>query len=195
MGPINLLPYDGQLFYYPDFYPQAEATLLYQELLNNIPWQHDEVIIFGKKIITKRKMAWYAAPGLDYTYSGSTKTALPFTQALLQIKTEVEKVSGAEFNSCLLNFYHDGQEAMGWHSDNENTLEKNGIIAAVSFGAERRFVFRHRGTKEKKEILLEKGSLVLMSGIIQEQWQHAIPKMATVKTPRISLTFRQMKAN
>ena len=193
MAPTNILPYDGELYYHPDFYLPGEAESLYEKLLREIPWQHDEVVIFGKHITTKRMMAWFGEAGFDYIYSGSTKTPNPYTDFLLLIQQKIELQIDQQFNSCLLNLYHDGTESMGWHSDNENSLQKNASIAALSFGAERRMVFKHKASGEKVELLLKAGSLVVMAGTIQQHWLHAIPKMMKVKEPRISLTFRKMK--
>ncbi|HAI42940.1 MAG TPA: alpha-ketoglutarate-dependent dioxygenase AlkB, partial [Maribacter sp.] len=139
----NLLPRDGTVHYFGKILNEEDAIHYLNVLLNKIKWKNDEAIIFGKKIITKRKVAWYGEKPFQYTYSKTTKLALPWTAELLQLKSKVEQESGVTFNSCLLNLYHDGSEGMAWHSDGEKDLKKNGAIASVSFGSERKFAFKH----------------------------------------------------
>ncbi len=187
-----MLPYDGEAIYYTRILNAAEANHYFNTLLNTIGWKNDEVVIFGKRIITKRQVAWYADAGYNYTYSNTTKEALPWTQELLELKQLAEKLSGHTYNSCLLNLYHDGDEGMGWHSDDEKELEKDGAIASLSFGAERKFVFKHRESKEKIEVKLAHGSLLVMKGTTQTHWLHALPKSKKVTEARINLTFRKL---
>lgn len=187
-----MLPYDGEVIYYTQILNAAEANHYFNTLLNTIGWKNDEVVIFGKRIITKRQVAWYADAGYNYTYSNTTKEALPWTQELLELKQLAEKLSGHTYNSCLLNLYHDGDEGMGWHSDDEKELEKDGAIASLSFGAERKFVFKHRDSKEKIEVKLAHGSLLVMKGTTQTHWLHALPKSKKVTEARINLTFRKV---
>lgn len=189
----NLLPYDGEVRYHGPIFNTAQTQTYYEALLNKIAWEHDEAIIFGKRIITKRKVAWYAEAPFQYTYSKVTKTAHLWTPELLQIKQEVEKVSGEAYNSCLLNLYHNGEEGMAWHSDGEKDLKKNGAIASVSFGAERKFAFKHKESKQVVDLLLHQGSLLLMKGSTQKYWLHRLPPTKKVKTPRINLTFRTIE--
>jgi len=172
--------------------PDLEAARYFTALMDSVPWKSDEVVIFGKRILTARKLAWYGDAGCDYTYSGTTKQALLWSSALLDLKALAERLSGESFNSCLLNLYHNGGEGMGWHSDDEREIVRDSAIASLSFGAERRFVFRHKETKEKVELVLENGSLLVMKGETQRFWQHQLPKAARVKTTRINLTFRRM---
>ncbi|MDE0536356.1 alpha-ketoglutarate-dependent dioxygenase AlkB family protein, partial [Tenacibaculum sp. L6] len=135
-APKNLLPKDGTVNYYGIVLSKELADHYYEALLNSIEWRNDEAIIFGKRMITKRKVAWYAEQPFEYSYSNITKTALPFTKELVALKELVEKKTGETYNSCLLNLYHDGSEGMAWHSDGEKDLKKNGAIASLSFGAE-----------------------------------------------------------
>ena len=186
----NLLPIDGTVFYYGKLFTAHEADNYFTSLLQTIAWKNDESFIYGKKIITKRKVAWYADHVFEYKYSGITKKALPFTTELLTLKKIVEQKTGEQFNSCLLNLYHNGNEGMGWHSDAEKELKKNGAIASVSFGAERKFLFRHKQTKETVEVQLQNGSLLIMKGETQTHWLHRLPATKKIFTPRINLTFR-----
>ena len=186
----NYLPYDGTVHYYGQLWTEDQADIYLSKLLNKIEWQHDELIMFGKKIVTKRKVGWYAEKPFKYTYSKTTKLALPWTEELMELKTKIEKESGETFNSCLLNLYHSGDEGMGWHTDAEPELKKDGAIASLSFGAKRKFAFKHIENKEKVELFLEHGSLLIMKDTTQTFWQHTLPKTKKVTTPRVNLTFR-----
>ena len=186
----NLLPKDGTVNYYGKVYERDEADKFYRYLLNEIPWKADEAMIFGKLIETKRKVAWFGDDHFEYTYSGRTKNARKWTPELLMLKEKCEEITGEEFNSCLLNLYHDGSEGMAYHSDGEKDLKKNGAIASLSFGAERKFSFKHKFTKEKVDLLLEHGSLLVMKDQTQSFWLHRLPPTKNIHTPRINLTFR-----
>lgn len=186
----NLLPYDGTVYYYGPIVSYQLATNYYTALMHNIAWQSDEAIIYGKKIITKRKVAWYAEQPFSYTYSQITKTAHPWIPILQELKDMVEKESGETYNSCLLNLYHTGTEGMAWHSDAEQDLKKNGTIGSLSFGAERKFAFKHKKTKVTIAKILQHGSLLVMKDCTQIHWLHRLPPTKTVQTPRINLTFR-----
>ena len=189
----NLLKYDGDVRYFGKVFNGVASDLFESLLLEEIKWEHDQAIIFGKRIITKRKVAWYGSHPFSYTYSKVTKKALPWTEALLEIKSEIERVSEESYNSCLLNLYHSGDEGMAWHSDGEKELKKHGVIASVSFGAERKFCFKHKKSKEKVDIILEPGSLLTMAGDTQDNWQHRLPPTKRVHDLRINLTFRTIE--
>ena len=191
--PKNLLHKDGIVNYYGKILSTGEATDYYQALLETIEWRNDEAIIFGKLIITKRKVAWYAEQQFEYTYSNRTKLALPWTSELLALKEIVEKKTNESYNSCLLNLYHDGSEGMAWHSDGEKDLKKNGAIASLSFGAERKFAFKHKETKQKVDLILEHGSLLVMKGETQTNWLHRLPPTKIKHKPRVNLTFRTIE--
>ena len=186
----NWLPNDGTVNYYGKVLSTREANHYLSTLLTTIEWRNDEAIIFGKKIITKRKVAWYGEKPFDYTYSKVTKKALPWTEELLTLKMVIEKECGETFNSCLLNLYHSGEEGMAWHSDGEKDLKKNGAIASLSFGAERKFAFKHKESKETVSLILEHGSLLVMKDTTQSNWVHRLPPTKRITTPRVNLTFR-----
>jgi alkylated DNA repair dioxygenase AlkB len=188
----NLLPYDGIATYHGRILSDIAASQYFDALKSTVPWKHDELVIFGKPIVTAREVAWYGDPGLAYTYSGTTKQPLPWTKELWELKLLVEKHTGLPFNSCLLNLYHDGSEGMGWHSDDEKSIVKDSGIASLSFGAARRFDFRHKESKETVSVILEHGSLLLMAGSTQRHWHHRLPPTKKVTTPRVNLTFRTM---
>lgn len=187
---LNLLPVDGVVNYYGPFMPELEADIYLQALLDKIAWQHDEALIRGQRITTRRQVAWYGDAAFDYTYSNTTKRALPWTAELLSLKDKAQERCGETFNSCLLNLYRDGSEGMAWHSDAEKDLKKNGAIASVSLGAERKFCFKHRQSKQTVSVVLQHGSLLVMKGSTQTHWMHSLPATKTVDAPRVNLTFR-----
>ena len=188
----NLLPKDGIVVYYKNLLTIKDANSYFDCLLNTIEWKNDQAFIYGKLIITKRKVAWYGDTDFEYTYSKTTKRALPWTTELLELKKMTEELTGEKFNSCLLNLYHNGDEGMTWHSDAEKVLKKNGAIASLSLGAERKFSFKHKETKETLSLILENGSLLMMKGSTQTYWLHRLPPTKLISTPRINLTFRSI---
>lgn len=189
---INYLPKDGTVNYYGKPLTRAQADFYLEKLLTTIQWKNDEAVIFGRHIITKRKVAWYGNDNYNYAYSNINRQALAWTKELLALKALVEKRTGETFNSCLLNLYHNGDEGMAWHSDDEKTLGENSAIASFSFGAERKFSFKHKQTKEIISMMLEHGSLLVMKGTTQTHWLHCLPKSKRITTPRVNLTFRTM---
>ena len=188
----NLLPQDGIVNYYKNLLSLNEANFYFDCLLNTIEWKNDQAFIYGKLIITKRKVAWYGDTDFEYTYSKTTKRALPWTKELVELKKMIEDKTGEKFNSCLLNLYHNGDEGMAWHSDAEKELKKNGAIGSLSLGAERKFTFKHKETKETISLILENGSLLVMKGSTQTSWLHRLPPTKLISTPRINLTFRSI---
>ena len=187
---INLLPRDGTVNYHGPVLNAEEAGRYQQILLDNVPWKSDGTVIFGRHIVTARKVAWYGDSNYLYAYSGTTKHALVWTPALRELKALVEQFSKATFNSCLLNLYHHGDEGMGWHSDDEKSLVKDAAIASLSFGAERKFCFKHKQTEDRTSLILEHGSLLVMRGSTQSHWLHSLPKSKKILQSRINLTFR-----
>jgi alkylated DNA repair dioxygenase AlkB len=188
----NILNKDGIVYYYGKILSSKVANQCFDLLMQNIQWENDDMVFFGKHVTTKRKVAWYGNFEYVYTYSNSTKRALAWTKELCEIKQMVEKYAGTKFNSCLLNLYHNGNEGMGWHSDDEKPLGKNNTIASLSFGAERKFSFKHKQTKQIVWLVLEHGSLRVMKGATQSNWLHSLPKSKSVTQSRINLTFRTM---
>lgn len=190
----NLLPYNGVVNYSGIILERDKADMYFDALLNKAAWRNDQAVIFGKEITTARKVAWYADEKFPYRYSGTTKYALAWIPELLELKELVELKTGEKFNSCLLNLYHNGNEGMAWHSDGEKELKKNGAIASLSFGAERKFSFKHKKTKETVSISLEHGSLLIMKDVTQTYWLHRLPPTKKVLDPRINLTFRTINS-
>ena len=194
----NLLPCDGKV---NDLgividYPSA----LYYALLTTLPWQSDIVTLFGKTHVTTRQIVWMGDSDASYQYSGHTRQAITWTDSVFHVKHHIEqqllKIGiHANFNSCLLNYYPSGDEGMGYHADDEKELGDQPIIASLSLGATRKFVFKHKKTQDKVELYLESGQLIVMHGDTQKYWKHSITKTKTVDEGRISLTFRQMALN
>lgn len=190
----NIINQDGEAINYGKIYSDELSARIFTELSNKISWVNETVVMFGKEITTKRKVAFYANEGISYTYSKNTKQALQWIPALEEVKLFIEQYTRQKYNACLLNYYHNGNEGMGWHADNEKEIIPNSSIASVSLGASRKFSFKHRVSKEVISTVLENGSLIEMKGEIQMHWLHALPKSLKVTTPRINLTFRQMRA-
>lgn len=189
-GPKNLLPKDGTALYFGPIMGERDADQYFTTLLHTIDWRQDQVVLFGRKITTRRKVAWYGEKPYTYHYSNLTRTALLFTETLIELKSQVEKISAETYNSCLLNLYHDGTEGISWHSDAETDLKPEGAIASVSLGAQRKFVLRHKQSQETISQELAHGSLLVMSGPIQTHWQHRLATSKKILSPRINLTFR-----
>lgn len=188
--PIKVVDYDGVVEYHGILIPFEQANRYFDALFNKIKWQSDQANIFGKQILTKRKVAWYGDKPFSYTYSNSTKYALPWIEELVELKKIIEEKSGHCFNACLLNLYHTGDEGMAWHSDGEKDLLKNGAIGSLSLGAERKFSFKHKVNQQTLSVFLQHGSLLVMKGETQSHWLHRLPPTKKVDTPRINLTFR-----
>ncbi len=186
---------DAEVLFYRGFFGEAESEKLFQALADNIHWAEQNITIYGKTVKVPRLVAWYGDAGKSYTYSGTTMHPEPWTPVLSMMKVRIEAVAGIVFNSVLLNFYRNGQDSMGWHSDDEPELGANPVIASVSFGATRTFQFKHKHNSElRQSIDLTPGSLLLMGGTTQHFWKHQIPKTKKTLGPRINLTFRAIKS-
>jgi alkylated DNA repair dioxygenase AlkB len=188
----NWLPYDGTVRFFGTIFNQQQAQNYYNQLVSDIQWKNDEVIIFGKHIVTKRKTAWYGNKPYKMLYSQIARIALPWNSVLLDLKAKVEAQTGVTYNSCICNLYHSGEEGMSWHTDDEKELKPNGSIASLSFGATRKFNFKHKISKEKVSFNLSSGELLEMKDKTQSYWLHSIPKTKKIQAPRINLTFRQI---
>jgi alkylated DNA repair dioxygenase AlkB len=189
---------NADILFIENFFNKTEADTLFKALLEKIAWQQGEITMFGKKVLEPRLTAWYGDGDKTYKYSGKTNIPLPWNEPLLTIKNKIEtqatpSVFQANFNSVLLNLYRNGQDSMGFHSDDEPELGKNPIIASVNFGESRRFIFKRRDDKnEKYELLLTHGSLLIMAGEMQHYWLHGVPKEPNKSKERINLTFRKL---
>lgn len=180
--------------YIENFFDFDQSQLYMEHLTNDIKWKREKIRMWGKEIVTKKRIAWYADEGKSYTYSGSTFHPDQWNELLLEIKKYVEQYMNFQFNSVLLNEYPNGKVGMGWHSDDERELGIDPIIASLSFGANRDFIFKHKTDKsvDNIKIHLKSGSLLLMLGSTQHHWKHSLPKRLKVREPRINLTFRKI---
>ncbi|PCJ14977.1 MAG: alpha-ketoglutarate-dependent dioxygenase AlkB [Candidatus Cloacimonadota bacterium] len=186
----NLLPKHGIVNFYGKILSLKESNKYFSHLLKEVNWKNDQAIIYGKKIITKRMVAWYGDKPFKYRYSNTIKTALPWIDKLKELKHLVEQKTNETYNSCLLNLYHNGEEGMAWHSDAEKDLKQNGAIASLSFGVERKFCFKHKCDKQVISLNLAHGSLLIMKDVTQTYWLHRLPPSKKIKEIRINLTFR-----
>jgi alkylated DNA repair dioxygenase AlkB len=185
---------DAEIYYLPTLDLGRSPNEILHHLIANTPWRQDHIIVWNKRYAQPRLVAWYGDPGSAYTYSGITLTPLPWTDLLLDIKRQVEKVSATTFNSVLLNYYRDHRDSMGFHSDDEPELGKNPVIASLSLGEERTFILKHRTNNLAKafRLRLSSGSLLLMKGATQQNYKHGIPKEPHPRGPRVNLTFRRI---
>ncbi len=187
---IKVLDTDGRVDYFPSIFESDRCAELFSALIDSLDWRVDQIYMFGKLVTTKRKVAWVGDAGCSYKYSGVKKEPQPWTPELLHIKNQLEKISQWKFNSCLLNLYHDGDEGMGWHSDDEPELDQSAPIASLSLGGERKFSFKHKTDKKNVSLILENGSVLLMHAPTQQFWQHSLVKTKRPVARRMNLTFR-----
>ena len=185
---------DAEIYYLPTLDLGRSPDEIMHHLIAHTPWRQDEITVWNKRYQQPRLVAWYGDRGAAYTYSGITLTPLPWTDSLLDIKTQVEKVSAITFNSVLLNYYRDHRDSMGFHSDDEPELGIQPVIASLSLGEERTFILKHKTNKLAKpfRLKLTSGSLLLMKGTTQQNYKHGIAKEARPRGPRINLTFRRI---
>jgi alkylated DNA repair dioxygenase AlkB len=189
---VHILPLEGSVKYCKDLFGKDESNRLMNVLREEISWKPDVVKIYGKTIITKRQVAWYGDEGIKYRYSGINRYALPWTSELIQINSTIQTLMNESYNSCLLNYYSNGNEGMAWHSDDEKELNPETGILSLSFGANRRFCFKHKFRDLKTELILEHGSALLMDAMCQKYWKHSLPLMKKIQDARINLTFRNI---
>ena len=188
----ELLPSDGSAVLFPDFLCESDADKYFSGLHNNTPWEQNFIRLFGKEVSEPRLSTWHAEADLPYTYSGVPRTPHPWKEPLSSLRTACEAHTGQSFNGALLNLYRTGLDAMGWHSDDEAVNGPNPVIASISLGAERRFDFRHKESREVISVVLPHGSLLVMSGACQTFWLHRIAKTTRQAEPRINVTFRRL---
>lgn len=184
---------NGEYLFYPNFFTKEESDLYFNKLLSDIDWKQESMNMYGKQVLFPRLTAWYGDNDKAYSFSGIKLDPKIWSKELIEIKEKIETISEVKFNSVLLNRYRSGNDSISWHTDAEKELGQNPIIASISFGAKRNFQLRHKETKEKLDIELTNGSLLVMKGELQHFWQHQIPKTKKEITERINLTFRVIK--
>lgn len=184
---------NGEYVYVPNFFNKVTSDKYYEYMLHEIHWKQEEMNMYGKTIKFPRLTAWYGDFDKAYTFSGITLSPNKWTKELSEIKDKIEPKCNVKFNSVLLNQYRNGNDSISWHTDAEKELGRNPIIASVSFGAPRIFQLRHMHSKQKIDIELKHGSLLIMLGETQHYWQHQVPKTRRAVHERINLTFRVIK--
>ena len=184
---------DGEYIYISDFFNKQKSDFFFDALFQKIDWKQEEMNMYGKILKFPRLTAWYGDNNKPYSFSGINLNPTIWNDELLEIKNIIEPKCEAIFNSVLLNQYRDGSDSISWHTDAEKELGRNPIIASVNFGATRKFQLRHKETKEKIEVELKHGSLLIMKGALQHFWQHQVPKTKKKVGNRINLTFRIIK--
>jgi alkylated DNA repair dioxygenase AlkB len=189
----NLLPKDGEAYYFSDFLSADACEAYFSVFVNTLLWRQEKIKLYGKEIKVPRLTAWYGDLDKTYSYSKLTLHPHPWTPELLAIKNKIEGLAGGHFTNVLLNYYRDGTDSMGWHADDEKELGPNPTIASISLGATRAFKFRHKNEQGSAlKLELASGSLLLMQGETQHYWQHEVPKSKRIDAPRINLTFRRI---
>jgi alkylated DNA repair dioxygenase AlkB len=184
---------DGDLIYYPDFLNPEHADAYFDLLIKEVDWEEEEIRIFGKTHKVPRLVAWHGDAGISYRYSGTEHKAKGWTETLLTLRDTIAAVSQSQYNSVLLNYYRDGQDSMGWHSDDEAELGSEPVIASLSLGTIRRFDLRKKLDHQQKiQLPLAHGSLLIMKGSLQSNWQHQVPKQRKIPEGRLNLTFRRI---
>jgi alkylated DNA repair dioxygenase AlkB len=194
-SPHALVIEDGQLDFFANFLEQEGASYLYQRILSAVPFQENQIVLFGKQVKVPRLEAYFSLNGENYGYSGQTLINNPFPKFLDDLRLQIEATTGCHYNALLINYYRDGQDSNGWHADNEKSLGKNPSIASLSLGAERNFELRHLASKKKIKLTLTHGSLLHMHGTLQHHWKHQLPKVKDLRAARINLTFRLIHAS
>ncbi len=188
----NILAFDGELYLINGFYPDQQAQQLFKQLRQSLAWQQEKIFVYGRWLNVPRLMSWYGDKQAEYKYSGVNHQPLPWTEDLLAVKQKIQSFYPSEFNSVMANLYRDGNDSMGCHADDEKELGENPIIASLSLGEQRLLRFRHQQTKEKLDVPLNNGDLLIMAGEIQHHWHHELPKTKKSKAERINLTFRHV---
>jgi alkylated DNA repair dioxygenase AlkB len=192
--PVLTLP-DAELDFRPHWLDVTTADQWLQQLAAETPWEQPQLLIHGQHFAVPRLLAWYGDPEASYRYSGLLHQPLPWTPLLAEIRARVEEVAGQPLNGVLLNFYRDGNDSMGWHSDDEPELGRNPLVASLNLGGPRRFDLRRKGSGRIEHSLhLASGSLLVMAGATQHHWQHQVAKTRKPVAPRINLTFRLIRS-
>lgn len=191
LSSVNILPKEGEVYLYPEFFSVEESNFLFKNLFNEVQWKQEPIVISGKQVMQPRLTALYGDFGKSYRYSGINMNPIEWSESLVFIKKRIEGMLNLQTSTALLNLYRNEQDSMGWHRDNERELGKNPTIVSVSFGATRTFLLRNYYDKELKFSLnLSNGSVLFMSGQTQHFWSHSVPKLKDKTESRINITFR-----
>jgi alkylated DNA repair dioxygenase AlkB len=174
----------------PAWIAADEADGLLQALRNELAWEQREIVLFGRRIVQPRLIAW--AGEIGYRYSGQTLEPRAFTPMAQRLLARVRDRAGVPFNHVLVNRYRSGSDSMGFHADDEPELGADPVVATVSLGTARRLVIkpRRRGADERYVFDLGHGALLIMGGTCQRQYVHGVPRQPDLQGERLSLTFR-----
>jgi alkylated DNA repair dioxygenase AlkB len=185
---------DAEVYYLPELPLGQSADAVMNQIIAEVPWRAENIVVWGKTFPQPRLIAWYGDDGTTYTYSGISHDPLPWTPTLLDIKNRIEKMAATDFNSVLLNYYRNHRDSMGLHSDDEPELGRRPLIASLSLGEERTFILKHKTRRDLKSVRLKlaSGSMLLMKGATQHYWKHGIEKEKRLCGPRVNLTFRRI---
>lgn len=194
LAPYRLPIADAECFYLKNFLTESDASNAYQQLIDELEWAQDKVFVFGKWHLIPRLQAWHGDPHASYQYSGKQLTPQPWSPTLKKLHDAIDSL-GIETNSVLANWYRDGNDRMGWHSDNEKELGPTPVIASLSLGASRTFQLKHKRSKQRVDIELTSGSLLVMAGSMQHNWVHALPQRKRIMDGRVNLTFRNIHSS
>lgn len=173
------------------FLPPDEANDGFRRLCAELPWTRPEVELYGRRHCVPRLQSWHGDPEAEYRYSGLLLAPEPWHPLLAQLRDRAEAACGCRFNSVLANLYRDGNDTMGWHSDDEPELGPAPRVASLSLGAARDFALRRRGaTRMATRLPVGHNELLLIEPGLQARWQHSLPRRARVRQARLNLTFR-----
>ncbi len=189
---VMLNPIDGSALLHHDFIDAGRADEVFRRLMDETLWEERDIVVFGKQHREPRLSTLHSEPHITYTYSGILRTPQPWTPLLKELRDKCADATGTIFNAVLVNLYRDGGDGVEWHAGNEVSNGRKPTIASLSFGASRRFDFRHRETKETIQAQLDAGLLV-MSGLSQRCWVHQLPRTKRVSEPRINLAYRHVR--
>jgi alkylated DNA repair dioxygenase AlkB len=187
----EILSGDGSAILYPEFLESTLADEILEEIIATNSWEQQTLLMYGKMVEEPRLSTWHS-DGQSYAYSGKPRHAQPWTDTLRLLREKCEQHTDHTFNGVLVNYYRNGDDHLGWHSDDELVNGPEPLIASISLGAERRFDMRHRETGDLATTMLSHGSLLVMSGLSQRCWEHRVPKMSNLIGPRVNLTFRRL---
>lgn len=186
----------GDVVFWPGYFRSSFASQLFDSLRSgtSVRWRQDDIVMFGRRVPQPRLTAWIADPGVTYRYSGLTLEPQDWPSPLDELRMRLATDLQTRLNSVLVNLYRNGDDAMGWHRDNETVLGPEPVIASLSLGETRFFDLRHRHYREKRLAVqrfeLRSGDLIVMRGATQQNWHHRVPKQKARNGARINLSFR-----
>lgn len=183
---------DGEVWVDAQFLPADPALALLDSLIRSLHWQQEQIRLYGRNVISPRRVCWIGDPGAVYSYSGIRHEPMPWPRELDTLREQIGHACGHRFNSVLANLYRDGNDSMGWHADREAELGPCPVLASLSLGESRIFRLRHKRTGETHSLEPGNGCLIVMRGELQQHWRHCVPRTRRPKSARINLSFRRI---